>query len=145
MEVRFAIGALVALDDVPRGAVSRLCREYGISRDTFYRYRAQLEAEGLHGLLPKSRRPHRSPNATPPAMVELLVAKHHELVVGGGYRVALGREWAGARLHVLRDDQHLVVFHDQDLVKRLTLDPDHKDVPSGLPQHRRPAKPLPST
>lgn len=397
MEVRFAIGALVVLDDVPRGAVSRLCREYGISRDTFYRYRAQLESEGLHGLLPKSRRPHRSPNATPPEVVELLVAKHHELVkqgwdggarsvrswlrlagveqipsartvhkilathgcveaspakrphssyqrfeamspngmwqtdatewclasgtkvvivrviddhsrkilatlaaesedgmsvwacmkialdrhgkpvvvlsdngaafsarrrwegaysefearlarigvyhatcapyhpqtcgkkerdwkplkrwlearpaptdladlqrlldaydvifnterphqgiadqtpdqryfatpkagpdpdqpprsrttlstatacakgrieVGGGYRIALGREWAGARLHVLRDDLHVVVFHDQDLVKRLTLDPDHKDVPSGLPQGRRPTKPLPST
>jgi hypothetical protein len=83
MEVRFAIGALVVLDEVPRGAVSRLCREYGISRDTFYRYRAQLESEGLAGLLPKSRRPHRSPNATPPEMVELLVAKHHELVGQG--------------------------------------------------------------
>jgi transposase InsO family protein len=83
MEVRFAIGALVVLDEVPRGAVSGLCREYGISRDTFYRYRAQLEAEGLQGLLPRSRRPHRSPNATPPAVVELLVAKHDELVAEG--------------------------------------------------------------
>ena len=83
MEVRFAIGALVVLDDVPRGAVSRLCREYGISRDTFYRYRAQLDSEGLAGLLPKSRRPHRSPNATPPEVVQLLVAKHHELVAQG--------------------------------------------------------------
>ncbi|TDD48294.1 transposase [Kribbella antibiotica] len=397
MEVRFAIGALVVLDEVPRGAVSRLCREYGISRDTFYRYRAQLEAEGLQGLLPKSRRPHRSPNATPPEVVELLMAKHHELVadgwdggamsvrdwlrvggveglpsvrtvhkiltahgcveatpakrphssyrrfeamspngmwqidgtewrlasgakvvivrviddhsrkilstlaadgetgpsvwecmktaldrhgkpvvvlsdngaafsirrrwpgaysefearlarigvyhatcapyhpqtcgkkerdwkplkkwldarppaitmadlqrlldgydvifntqrphqgiagktpdqryfatpkagpdpdqppsprttltrhtacakgrinIYGGYRISLGREWAGAHLHVLHDNLHVVVFHGHDLVKRLTLDPDHKDVPSGLPRDRRPTKPLPST
>ncbi|MGY4773487.1 DDE-type integrase/transposase/recombinase, partial [Kribbella sp. CWNU-51] len=394
MEVRFAIGALVVLDDVPRGAVSRLCREYGISRDTFYRYRAQLESEGLAGLLPKSRRPHRSPNATPPEVVQLLVAKHHELVaqgwdggarsvrswlrlagigqipsartvhkilaaqgcveasaakrphssyrrfeamspngmwqtdatewrlasgtkvvivrvvddhsrkilatlaaesedgasvwacmktalnrhgkpvvvlsdngaafsarrrwkgaysefearlarigvyhatcapyhpqtcgkkerdwrplkrwlqarppatdltelqrlldgydiifnterphqgiadqtpdqryfatpkatpdqppptrttlstvtacakgrieIGAGHRLALGREWAGARLHILRDDQHVVVFHDQELVKRHTLDPDHKDAPSGPPRTRRPTQPLPS-
>src|SRR4051794_41095285 len=83
MEGRFAIGAMVGLDDVPRGAVSGVCREYGISRDTFYRYRAQLESEGLAGLLPKLRRPHRSPNATPPEVVELLVAKHHELVAEG--------------------------------------------------------------
>jgi transposase InsO family protein len=88
MEVRFAIGAFAALDDssVP---VTELCRRYGISRDTFYRYKAQFESDGLQGLLPKSRRPRHSPNATPVGVVELLVAKHRQLA---------GEGWdAGAR------------------------------------------------
>jgi putative transposase len=88
MEVRFAIGAFAALDDASV-SVTELCRRYGISRDTYYRYKAQLEADGLEGLLPKSRRPRHSPNATPVVVVEVLVAKHHQLV---------GEGWdAGAR------------------------------------------------
>lgn len=78
MEVRFAIGAFAALED-SSVSVTELCRRYGISRDTFYRYRARLEAEGLEGLLPRSRRPRHSPNATPAVVVELVVAKHHQL------------------------------------------------------------------
>ena len=82
MEVRFAVGAFAALDEslLP---VTQVCRQYGISRDTYYRYKARLEAEGLEGLLPKSRRPHHSPNATPAAVVGLLVAKHHQLLEEG--------------------------------------------------------------
>jgi transposase InsO family protein len=85
MEVRFAIGAFAALDEVDGSSVSvtELCRRYGISRDTFYRYKARLEAEGLEGLLPRSRRPRRSPNATPAVVVELVVARHHALVADG--------------------------------------------------------------
>jgi transposase InsO family protein len=82
MEVRFAIGAFAALDE-SSVSVTELCRQHGISRDTYYRYRARLEAEGLEGLLPRSRRPRHSPNATPVEVVELLVAKHHQLVADG--------------------------------------------------------------
>jgi transposase-like protein len=41
--------------------VSRLCRELGISRQTFYKYRRRWAAEGPAGLVERSRRPHRSP------------------------------------------------------------------------------------
>ncbi|WP_410794083.1 DDE-type integrase/transposase/recombinase [Kribbella sp. C-35] len=82
MEVRFAIGAFAALDD-SSVSVTELCRRYGISRDTFYRYKAQFEAEGLEGLLPRSRRPRRSPNATPIEVVERLLAMHRQLVAEG--------------------------------------------------------------
>lgn len=88
MEVRFAIGAAAALDD-SSVSVTEVCRRYRISRDTYYRYRARLEADGLEGLLPRSRRPVSSPNATPVEVVEQLLAKHHQL---------LGQGWdAGAR------------------------------------------------
>jgi transposase InsO family protein len=43
------------------GNVSRLCQELGISRQTFYAYRARFQAEGLDGLVARSRRPRRSP------------------------------------------------------------------------------------
>jgi transposase InsO family protein len=82
MEVRFAIGAFAALDDASV-SVTEVCQRYGISRDTYYRYKARLEAEGLEGLLPRSRRPRTSPNATPAEMVERLLATHHELVAEG--------------------------------------------------------------
>ena len=41
--------------------VSRVCRELGISRQTFYKYRRRWLAEGPAGLVERSRRPHRSP------------------------------------------------------------------------------------
>ena len=82
MEVRFAVGAFAALDESSL-SVTQVCRQYGISRDTYYRYKARLEAEGLEGLLPRSRRPHRCPAATPAVVVESLVAKHHQLVEEG--------------------------------------------------------------
>ena len=37
--------------------VSEVCRRYGISRQTYYRYRRRYLAEGLQGLEDRSRRP----------------------------------------------------------------------------------------
>jgi transposase InsO family protein len=44
--------------------VAGLCRERGVSRKTFYKWRARFAAEGLAGLEARSRRPHRSPERT---------------------------------------------------------------------------------
>jgi transposase InsO family protein len=41
--------------------VADVCRRYGISRDTYYRYRRRYLAEGLEGLEDQSRRPKTSP------------------------------------------------------------------------------------
>lgn len=41
--------------------VADVCRRYGISRDTYYRYRRRYLAEGLFGLEDQSRRPRSSP------------------------------------------------------------------------------------
>src|SRR4029453_13144089 len=43
------------------GNVSRLCEELGISRQTFYVYRARFELDGLNGLVPRSGRPGTTP------------------------------------------------------------------------------------
>ena len=44
-------------------SVSELSRRYGVSRNALHRWKKRYEQEGLKGLEPKSRRPHRSPKA----------------------------------------------------------------------------------
>ena len=41
--------------------VAEVCRRHGISRETFYEYRRRYLAEGIDGLVPRSRQPYRSP------------------------------------------------------------------------------------
>jgi transposase-like protein len=45
--------------------VSEVCRRYGISRNTYYRYRRRDLAEGLNGLEDRSHRPRSSPGQIP--------------------------------------------------------------------------------
>lgn len=52
---------------------SHVCNEYGITRKTGYRLLHQYEAEGLKGLLPRSKRPLSSPDKTNTAMEEAIV------------------------------------------------------------------------
>lgn len=52
--------------------VTEVCRRYGISRKTYYVYRARYRAEGVEGLAQRSRRPKTSPRQTP-AEVEAMV------------------------------------------------------------------------
>ena len=82
MDIRIAIAAFEAVDN-GSASVSHVCQQLGISRDTFYRYRRRLEAEGFPGLLPRSTRPRSSPGQTPPEMVELIVAKRAALEKDG--------------------------------------------------------------
>jgi hypothetical protein len=54
--VRMDIAVQVAAwpSAAPRGAVTRFCREYQVSRSWFYQVRARVAAEGVDGL---KRRP----------------------------------------------------------------------------------------
>ena len=68
------------VQDVQRGTtpITELCRAYGISRTTGYKYLDRYEAGGLPALGDQSRRPQTSPTATPPELVRaLLAARHH--------------------------------------------------------------------
>ncbi|HEX9712497.1 MAG TPA: helix-turn-helix domain-containing protein [Actinomycetota bacterium] len=42
-------------------SVSAVCRRYGISRQTYYRYRRRYLSDGIEGLVDRSRAPLRSP------------------------------------------------------------------------------------
>jgi transposase InsO family protein len=55
-------------------SMTALCREFGISRPTGYKYQDRYRADGVDGLKDRSRAPHTSPQATPEALVTQIVA-----------------------------------------------------------------------
>lgn len=82
LEIRLALANLWMLeDDVPATVA---CAALGISRDTFYRYRKRFAAQGLEGLLPRSRRPHGNPARTDPQLEARIVAQR-EWLLGEGW------------------------------------------------------------
>lgn len=56
--------------------ISQLCRRFGISRKTGYKWLARYAAEGAAGLGDRSRRPHHAPHRTPPAVEAQVLAAH---------------------------------------------------------------------
>lgn len=64
--------------------MSALCREFGISRQTFYVYEKRFSAGGLEALLhPLSRAPHGNSRATDPAVEDVVVRCRKELIEQG--------------------------------------------------------------
>jgi transposase InsO family protein len=63
--------------------VSAFCREHGISRDTFYRWRGRYRHEGLAGLEPRPSAPGSSPARTPVEVEDAVVALRKELEESG--------------------------------------------------------------
>lgn len=64
----------VQIANQPTANMSQLCRRYGISRKTGYKWLKRYQKEGLPGLRERSRRPGNSPNQTP-GNIEKLVKK----------------------------------------------------------------------
>jgi transposase InsO family protein len=64
------------IEDVHRSLLSfaELCRRYGISRPTGYKWLERWRTEGPPGLENRSSKPTRSPSATPPEVVEAILA-----------------------------------------------------------------------
>ncbi|HQV90032.1 MAG TPA: integrase core domain-containing protein [Phycicoccus sp.] len=83
MEVRLAVGAHAVLQDSAGVSVTVLCRQLGISRQTYYQYAERMAREGLDGLIPKSRAPKTSPTATPAFVRQVIVDKHDQLLDEG--------------------------------------------------------------
>ena len=71
-------------------SLSELCRRYGISRPTAYKWLERLDSEGLEGLADRSRRPHASPKRSS-AELEAEVIRLHELYPAWGARKLHGR------------------------------------------------------
>jgi hypothetical protein len=56
--------------------VTELCATYGISRKTGYKFLTRYRALGAPGLADQSRRPHRSPTALDPVLLQRLLEAH---------------------------------------------------------------------
>jgi len=55
-------------------SMAELCREFGISRKTGYKWVARYTRQGMAGLADRSRAPYRHPNAVSPVIEERIVA-----------------------------------------------------------------------
>lgn len=80
--------------------MSALCREFGISRPTGYRWRRRFEQAGsVSGVVERSRRPQRTPGRTAPASEERVVELRREWG-WGAKKIAVLLEEKGASLTV---------------------------------------------
>lgn len=77
METRLAVALAEQVDDEVN--VTALCKRLGISRQTYYVYRRRFAAEGVTGLVARSRAPQHHPNQTPVVVEEAIVAWWHRL------------------------------------------------------------------
>lgn len=76
---------------------SELCRRFGISRKTGYKFLNRYMEEGLDGLHDRSKRPRNSPNATNPEVEQLILGLRDEHPVWGGRKLKRRLENMGHR------------------------------------------------
>jgi transposase InsO family protein len=65
---------LQLFDLATRTTVSHACRTFGVHRSTYYRWKRQVERQGLEMLRPRERRRPQMPNQTPQVLEERIVA-----------------------------------------------------------------------
>lgn len=66
---------------------TELCDAYGISTKTGYKWLGRHRERGLASLEDRSRRPHESPNRTPEAMEEMILALRQQHPAWGGRKL----------------------------------------------------------
>jgi transposase InsO family protein len=71
----------------PEANMAELCRRFGVSRKTGYKWLARYEAGGADALADRSRRPRSSPGSTSPEMEGRVLAIRRET------------EWGGRKIH----------------------------------------------
>jgi hypothetical protein len=104
--------------------VTELCAAYGISRKTGYKFLARYDTLGAAGLADQSRRPHRSPAALDPVLLERLLEAHHRHPYWGPRKLLrlVAARWPEApwpvRSTVARCFQHLGLVTARRRVRR---------------------------
>lgn len=68
-------------------AMRELCRRYGVSPTTGYKWRHRMVAEGVAGLTDRPRRPHCSPRAMAAELVAAVLAVRRDNPVWGGRKI----------------------------------------------------------
>lgn len=75
---------MLAAAEHPGVTVSELCRQLGVSRQTFYELRRRFRDEGAAGLEPRSRRPHHSPEMIAAELEDEIVRLRKQLPLDNG-------------------------------------------------------------
>ena len=77
----------VTLASQAEANVRELCRRYRISSRTAYKWLSRFRADGVTGLADRSRRPNHTPERTPPAVEERVIALRREHPAWGGRKL----------------------------------------------------------
>ena len=77
----------VALAHAPGANIRQLCRRFGISSRTAYKWLARYADAGAEGLPDRSRRPHHSPRRTPPAVEAQVLGVRQAHPAWGGRKI----------------------------------------------------------
>jgi transposase InsO family protein len=80
MSLRQEFVSLAAAQDLP---FSELCRRFGISRQTGYKWIERHKEQGVQGLADQSRRPHHSPMRSPQRVVDIVLELRRQYGWGG--------------------------------------------------------------
>lgn len=86
--------------------MSQLCRRYGVSRKTGYKWLNRWRKQGDAGLRDRSRRPHHHPNQTPPAVEDAVLEVQSRYRTWGGQKLQ-------ARMHRMVREGTLEFTQDQ--------------------------------
>lgn len=90
---------------------SELCRRYGISRKTGYKWVERFDSEGLNGLYEQTRRPKNHPSKTSKHKEELIIALRKD-----------NPEWGAKKLHrLLENDQITGQYPYNEVPARSTI------------------------
>ena len=134
-KARLVITALFVEKQTP----TQISTRYGVDRSWIYKLKARYEAEGETAYEPRSRRPHTSPRATDPVIVELVLRLRKELaeaghdagtvtlrVAGQLRHIGIGRTHTGTHVILLIQDLEVRVVNaiTGELLRELTIDPD---------------------
>jgi transposase InsO family protein len=89
MDIRMAAALAGQVDNV-----AAFCRDSGISRQTFYKFRKRFCDGGIEGLQDRSRRPLSSPGQTPVEVEDLIVLRRKQLIEQGRDHGAQSIVWS---------------------------------------------------
>jgi transposase InsO family protein len=106
--------------------------------DTFETaYNSERPHQALHGLTPDQRY-HASPKLGPgaeiapePVLISHNLVSSRGVVVVGRWQVHVGRPWEGCDVLIVRQDLHAAIFHREQLIREVHIDPDKVYQPSG--------------
>ena len=90
-----------------------LCRRFGISAKTLYKWLPRYEAKGAAGLVEQSRRPNRSPSRTSDEMEAAVLAVRRENPTWGGRKIAASLRRQGLRPPVPSTITEILHRHDE--------------------------------
>jgi len=105
--VAWRLKLLRQASDMPR-SVAQTCRHFGLSRKTFYKWRARYKSHGEAGLCDRPRVPQHFPKATPRVVISKVLYLRDRYHFGPGRTASYLQRFH--HLAVARSTAHRILF-----------------------------------